>query len=199
MIKTYITTMNKKNYFCIGLTMVGLMLTILNQVMIPVALLVVIVTLFDGPLNKDVFVVRNKKLFLLNGNEKMAFRTIALVMIALGFILCLSKIYMASLLLFYGLIIILFIFNIVISKQNVDFINKTDELIDNQIEGYKTFEILEVIDNKSSLTFKMRDKFTREAYELEYKVNTGFTNYKELCNLLKTFKYDDSPVVEQII
>ena len=178
MIKTYITTMNKKNYFCIGLTMVGLMLTILNQVMIPVALLVVIVTLFDGPLNKDVFVVRDKKLFLLNGNEKMAFRTIALVIIALGFVLCLSKIYMASLLLFYGLIIILFIFNIVISKQNVDFINKTDELIDNQIEGYKTF---------------------REAYELEYKVNTGFTNYKELCNLLKTFKYDDSPVVEQII
>ncbi|MDO4996126.1 MAG: hypothetical protein Q4E69_03015 [Bacilli bacterium] len=199
MTKTYITTMNKKNYFCIGLTMVGLMLTILNQVLIPVGLLVLIVTLFDGPLNKDIFVVRDKKLYLLNANEKMIFRTIALLIIGLGFVLCLSKIYMASLILFYGLIIILFIFNIVVSKQNNDFIKKQEELTDDPIEGYKTFEILEVIDNKSSLTFKMRDKFTRDSYELEYKVSSGFTDYKELCNLLKTFKYDDSPVVEQVI
>ena len=199
MTKVYVTTMNKKNYFCIGLTMVGLMLTLLNQVLIPVGLLVIIVTIFDGPLNRDVFVVRDKKMYLLSGNEKMAFRTLALVIIAAGFVLCLSKIYMASLILFYGLIIILFIFNIVVSKQNVDFIKKQEELTDDSIDGYKTFEILEVIDNKSSLTFKMRDKFTRDSYELEYKVSSGFTDYKELCNLLKTFKYDDSPVVEQVI
>lgn len=199
MTKTFITTMNKKNYFCIGLTMVGIMLIILKQVFIPVGLLVVIVTLFDGPSNRDVFVVRDKKIYLLNGNEKMVFRTIALAVIAVGFILCLSKIYMASLLLFYGLIVVLFIFNIIISKQNVDFIKNNEELIDNPINGYKTLEILEVIDNKSSLTFMMRDIFTRNNYELEYKVNTGFTNYKELCNLLKDFKYDNSPVVEQVI
>lgn len=199
MTKVYVTTMNKKNYFCIGLTMVGLMLTLLNQVLIPVGLLVIIVTIFDGPLNRDVFVVRDKKMYLLSGNEKMAFRTLALVIIAAGFVLCLSKIYMASLIIFYGLIIILFIFNIVVSKQNVDFIKKQEELTDDSIDGYKTFEILEVIDNKSSLTFKMRDKFTRDNYELEYKVSSGFTNYKELCTLLKSFKYDDSPVVEQVI
>ena len=199
MTKAYVTTMNKKNYFCIGLTMVGLMLIILKQVLIPVGLLVVIVTLFDGPLNRDIFVVRDKKLYFLSGHEKMIFRTIALIIIGLGFILCLSKIYMASLLLFYGLLLIIFIFNITISKQNNDFIKKQEELTDDSIDGYKTFEILEVIDNKSSLTFKMRDKFTRDNYELEYKVSSGFTDYKELCNLLKTFKYDDSPVVEQVI
>lgn len=199
MTKSYYTSMNKRNYFCIGLTMIGLMLTILGQVVIPVVILTIIVILFDGPLNKDIFVIRDKKLFILNANENMIFRYIALGIIFLGFVLCLSKFYMASLLLFYGLLIILFIFNVIISKQNIDFIKKHEELIDNSIDGFNTFEILEILDNKSSLTFKMRDKFSRESYELEYKVNKGFINYKELYRYLVSFKYDDSPVVEQII
>lgn len=199
MTKTFITTMNKKNYFCIGLTMVGIMLIILKQVFISVGLLVVIVTLFDGPLNRDVFVVRDKKIYLLNGNEKMVFRTIALAVIAVGFVLCLAKLYIVSLYIFYGLLLIIFLFNMTVSKKNIDFVKDNENIVDDQMKGYQTFEVLEIIDNKSSLSLKLRDKFTREAYELEYKVNTGFTNYKELCNLLKTFKYDDSPVVEQII
>lgn len=193
--KIYYSTMNKRNYFCIILTILGSILVLLGQVLIPVSLLVLIVTLFDGPLNKDVFVFNDKKTFLLTGNENMKIRTIALVIIFSGFAFCLAKYYMVSLCIFYVLLLCVFLFNLSISKKNIDFIKENDNLVDDKINGYQTFEILKVIDNKSSFTLVLKDKFSKESYEMEYKVSHGFIDYKELYNSLKSFKFDDSLVI----
>lgn len=196
--KVFYTSLNKKNFFCIGLTFLGGILSVLDQVVIPVFLLVLIVVLFDGPLNRDIFVFRDKKLFLLTGNENMLARKIALGIIFLGFVFCLSGLYKVSLFIFYGLLLLIFLFNVSITNKNMMFLKDREEFVDKEIPEYQTFEVLSILDNKSSLTFKLRDKFTRQSYEMEYKLNHGFIDYKELEKLLKSFKYDDSPVVEVI-
>lgn len=190
--KNYYMAMNKKNYLALILTLIGSVTIFFNIPLVSVLFLVVIVTLFDGPLNKDLFIVQGDRVYFMNGSEHVSFRFISFVLLFVGFALCLAKYYMPSLCIFYALLLFIFLFNIMLTKYNIKFVSSMDDLVFEEVPNYTTYEILEVIDNNSNLIFKTFDKFKRENYILEYKVGHGFINYKELLGILKSKIKEDN-------
>lgn len=178
--KIYYLSINKKNYISMFIILIGFITLFFMPEFISLLFLVVGVVLFDGPINRDLFVLKNNNLYFLTKNTKTYFRFIILIVLFISFALCISKYYFLSLLIFYIIMILLFINNFIIYKKNISYISNFDfdKFLDNS--DYNIYKIKKV--EKTS-----NYKIYTDDYSFNYIVNKGFIDYKELIEKIELY------------
>ncbi len=173
--KIFYMQMNKKNYFALILTLISPLLV--NNIYLLLINLVLIIVLFDGPLNKDLFIYKDNQLYLLLGNNKYLYRIALLILLFLVLTLCISRYYLSSIILFYLILLLIFVNNINISRVNKTIVKDLD------IDKYrdKLLVVCGVQDYKLKVT-----NVACENYLLDYRLNKSFINYNSLKKLIES-------------
>ncbi len=188
--KIYYSSMNKKAYLTLILTIIGLILFIFQNTIILTIGLVLITFLFDGLVNRDIFATINQEVYLITKRTNSFFHLIHFILLFIAFALYLSKFYFWGLLIFYLLYLEIFIMNIVISCKQVKFCEEKENI--KELLSRKNFDFfiysVESVEKYDKKRYRLQlvDKYDKKnTMDIVYTVSKYLNGYKEVIHLLE--------------
>ncbi len=183
----YYSKANKKAYFGLAFSLIGLVLVYTNNIVYLLVDMFFIVYLYDGILNRDIVVEKDKELYLAIRKNSVLFGSINLTLLMIVFALSVNGLYIISLLLLFLIFIELFVYNLVISYIQMKSINdnKVNEMLKGRSKNYKLYIIdnAEIVDKgKYILYIKTLDN-NEEKDSINYAINKYMNDYNKVINL----------------
>lgn len=178
----YYAKINRKDYLIILLTLLGFLFLFLNNI-VSLIILVVVVTISSNLYNKDIFVYEKNKIYLYRHDNKLTsvIGFITIIALFIGFVFCILGYISMSLIIYYGILFIVFINNLLVSRKVEKDILKN--LLDS-LDEYTKYLIEEVDLSKDVYEFKLKDTISDKELYIDYKINKNMNNYGELVNKL---------------
>lgn len=184
----YYSKANKKVYYGLVFSLIGLALIYTQNIIFLLVDLFFIVFLYEGILNRDIFIRDNNKLYLAIRKDNILFGSINLCLLMLVFSLSVNGLYIVSLLILFSIFIELFIYNILISSVQGKTLNEKiiNDILNGNINKYKVYCInkCEKVDKGKYIFYLNLKANSEEKEEINYNVSKYLINYMELLSLL---------------
>ena len=182
--KTYYTCMNRKNWIAFGILILSLPLLFINVICNVVALVLVTI-LFDGIVNYDMVVEKNKKLYVITKQSSSIWNFIGFLLLIIAFVCTLNSMYLYGVLIFYAVYFYIFIGNIWKSKKIKKI--EIDSLFEHRNFQYFVYEVKSAsIYDKNRYQLELVDHFdSSNKVTLVFCVSKLFTEYRHVCELFQ--------------
>ncbi len=183
MTNIYYSKFNIKDIFVVILFSIGVVSLLFNYY-ISLVMLIIIVSIFNGQFTDDLFVIQDKRIYFLSKNKSMNLRYPILIVLFLGLGLCFCRYYIISLSIFYSIILLEYIVDLIVYLGIIRKIAGTDILKD-KLPDYKYYLLTSAKGKKSIYEFELDSIDTHEQISIEYKMSKSIFMYKELCKQIE--------------